>query len=94
MTAGKLLEVLPGDSVFDPFMGGGCTIIEGMRAGRTTFGSDISPLAVFLSNYHTWLPTPEQKQLFEDSVQAVVQGFPQEEVRSSVFGVRMKFGLN
>lgn len=39
----------PGDTVLDPFVGGGTTMVEARLAGRHAFGSDISSLAVFLT---------------------------------------------
>lgn len=38
-----------GDTVLDPFCGGGTTGIEAIRLGRNAVISDLSPLAVFLS---------------------------------------------
>ncbi|MEY9722099.1 putative DNA methylase [Sinorhizobium fredii] len=35
-------------SVFDPFMGGGTTLIEGARLGFMTSGNDLNPLAWFI----------------------------------------------
>lgn len=39
----------PGDVVLDPFMGGGTTAVEALAAGRKFVGSDINPLAYFIS---------------------------------------------
>lgn len=39
----------PGDLVFDPFMGGGTTIVESKALGRHALGTDVSSLAVFLA---------------------------------------------
>ena len=36
---------LPGDIVYDPFMGRGTTVIEAALAGRTPVGCDINPLS-------------------------------------------------
>eukprot|EP00959_Pyramimonas_sp_CCMP1952_P246228 5146629-Pyramimonas_sp.AAC.1 len=72
MTAAKLLEVLPGNSLLDPFMGGGCTLIEGLRSGRAVIGSDISPLAAFVSFYHTWQPSATQLQGLQTLVKSIL----------------------
>jgi hypothetical protein len=39
----------PGDLVFDPFIGGGTTAVESLAAGRDVIGTDISSLAVFVT---------------------------------------------
>ncbi len=43
----------PGDLVFDPFMGGGTTLVEALALGRRAAGTDISSLAVFLTETKT-----------------------------------------
>lgn len=47
----------PGDLVFDPFVGGGTTLVEAMRLGRVAVGSDINELAIFISQVKTTLLT-------------------------------------
>ena len=43
----------PGDSVLDPFMGGGTSIIEGMMLGRRMVGIDLNELAHFVASVRT-----------------------------------------
>jgi len=43
----------PGDLVFDPFMGGGTTLVEACALGRRAIGTDINSLAVFLAQTKT-----------------------------------------
>src|ERR1017187_9066580 len=43
----------PGDTVFDPFMGGGTTLVEASALGRRAIGTDINRLAVFVSQAKT-----------------------------------------
>lgn len=43
----------PGDTVFDPFMGGGTTVVEALALGRRCIGSDLNPLATFLARAKT-----------------------------------------
>lgn len=43
----------PGDSVFDPFMGGGTTLVEALAGGRHAMGTDISELAAFITQVKT-----------------------------------------
>lgn len=39
----------PGDIILDPFMGGGVTVVEALRARRKVVGVDINPLSVFIT---------------------------------------------
>ena len=42
------------ETVFDPFMGSGTVLVEGMLAGiKNIYGNDINPLALFLSKVKT-----------------------------------------
>jgi SAM-dependent methyltransferase len=43
--ARRLLTIMQGDVVLDPFCGGGTVMVEGMLAKRTVFGNDLSPVA-------------------------------------------------
>lgn len=45
----------PGDLVFDPFMGGGTTLVEALALGRSAIGTDISSLAAFVTRVKTTL---------------------------------------
>lgn len=45
----------PGDLVFDPFMGGGTSLVEAMALGRHALGTDISALAAFVATVKTTL---------------------------------------
>jgi hypothetical protein len=44
--ARDLVALCPGESVFDPFCGGGTTLVEARAAGRRAYGADLSPIAV------------------------------------------------
>jgi len=39
----------PGDTVLDPFMGSGVTVIEAARIGRNAIGVDLNPVACFIA---------------------------------------------
>ena len=54
--ADRILDVLPGDSLLDPFMGSGTSLVVGMTRGMTTFGVDVSPLASFVAAHRAWRP--------------------------------------
>ncbi|MCK9400666.1 MAG: site-specific DNA-methyltransferase [Bacteroidales bacterium] len=45
----------PGDTVLDPFMGGGTSLVEAFVAGRRSAGNDINQLSFFLSKVKTTL---------------------------------------
>lgn len=65
----------PGDLVFDPFVGGGTSVVEAMRLGRDAIGFDINELALFISEVKT---TPLAKadrdrlRLWADEVPAII----------------------
>ena len=44
--AGILVRALPGDSVLDPFVGGGTILVEARLAGLRTHGRDLSPTSL------------------------------------------------
>lgn len=47
-------EVQKVDTIFDPFMGSGTVLVEGMLSGiNNIYGNDINPLALFLSKVKT-----------------------------------------
>ena len=61
----------PGDLVYDPFMGGGTSLVESTVLGRAAVGTDISSLAVFVSRVKTMPMTSrglEQIQIWAESV--------------------------
>jgi DNA modification methylase len=51
-TAIKLFSK-PGDTVLDPYMGGGTTIVEAIVAGRLAIGTDLNSLSVFITKVKT-----------------------------------------
>lgn len=53
--ARKAIELFtrPYDIVFDPFMGGGTTVVEALAQGRRCIGSDLNPLSGFLARVKT-----------------------------------------
>lgn len=55
----------PGDLVFDPFMGGGTTLVEAIALGRSAIGTDISSLAAFVSKTKTLVFSDEEFQCIE-----------------------------
>lgn len=50
----------PGDRVFDPYMGGGTTVLEAMTLGRRGIGCDINSLSVFVARTKTTLLTKKE----------------------------------
>lgn len=55
----------PGDWVFDPFAGGGTTLVEAMALGRNVLGIDISSLSTFICEAKTLVVTDAQVAEFE-----------------------------
>lgn len=58
----------PGDTVYDPFMGRGTTLIEAALLGRVPFGSDINPLSEILAGGRLHLPKLEEVKAALDRV--------------------------
>jgi DNA methylase len=50
----------PGQVVYDPFMGGGTTVVEATVLGRRAVGTDINSLALFLADVKTTVLTDAQ----------------------------------
>ena len=46
----NVLGVMPGQRVLDPFCGSGTTLVECAHLGASGYGTDINPLAIFVSN--------------------------------------------
>lgn len=55
-----------GDVVFDPFMGGGTTLVEASALGRIAIGSDINSLAVYISKVKTYLLSQVDMEIIQD----------------------------
>jgi DNA modification methylase len=51
--ARDLLRVFPGNSVLDPFCGGGTVLVEGRAAGRRVHGRDLSTVALRIAGART-----------------------------------------
>lgn len=53
--ARKLIELAssPGETVLDPFCGSGTLLVEAVATGRNAVGTDVDPLAVFVSGAKT-----------------------------------------
>jgi len=56
----------PGDTIMDPFMGGGTTIIESIVSGRRAIGIDINPLSSFITKVKTTPLSTKQFQSIRD----------------------------
>jgi len=71
--ARDLLLAFPGDSVLDPFCGGGCVLVEGRIAGRRTHGRDLAPTALRVSRARTATPTDEQLTAFRSTARKLTE---------------------
>lgn len=54
--AALLVSAFPGDSVLDPFCGGGTVLVEARVAGRRAVGRDIGPVALRVARARTATP--------------------------------------
>ncbi|MFA5623830.1 MAG: hypothetical protein WC966_02075 [Bradymonadales bacterium] len=68
-----MLNALGGERFADPFCGGGTLVLEAQLRGMTSFGSDLSPIAILVSQTRTSLWTPSQLDDFLDLVDLVTQ---------------------
>jgi hypothetical protein len=62
----------PGDTVFDPFMGSGTTLVEASAMGRRAAGTDVSSLGVFLAKAKTSKPTQTDISAVNDWIEKFV----------------------
>jgi hypothetical protein len=67
LAARDLIAALPGDSLLDPFCGGGTVLIEGRLAGYRTHGRDVSPVALLVSRGRTATPSAEVVTAFRSA---------------------------
>src|SRR5690242_20695980 len=59
------------DIVFDPFMGGGTTIVEAVAAGREVIGIDLNPLALFVTAVKTTPLSANDQQMIKQWAEQV-----------------------
>ncbi|CAN0478628.1 unnamed protein product, partial [Laminaria digitata] len=55
----------------DPFVGGGTVVLEAMRAGRVAVGSDISPLALFVSRGRCWMSSDDELDRLREASRSI-----------------------
>ena len=68
-----------GDTVYDPFMGRGTTVVEAALAGRTPVGCDINPLSAVLAEPRLAPPTIEEVVARLDSLNlSMATSYPKE----------------
>ncbi len=61
----------PGDRVFDPFMGGGTTLVEALQQGLPALGNDLNPVAVLVARERTRLRTPAEARMVTAEAQRI-----------------------
>lgn len=66
-----LLDALQGESLGDPFCGGGTLLVEGLIAGRRVFGSDLNPIATLVSTARTALLSSKQLEKLQTECDGV-----------------------
>jgi DNA methylase len=60
-----------GDTVVDPFMGGGTSLVEARLHGRNAVGTDLSSLAVFIAKVKTRLMSDDEIHQIETWVESI-----------------------
>lgn len=63
----------PGDLIFDPFMGGGTTIVEAMVLGRNAVGTDINSLSKFITEVKTTILNEKEQQEILEFMQSLLE---------------------
>jgi len=71
--AKRLLEVLPGERMLDPFCGGGTVLVEAMLAGRHAWGNDLNPVATLVARARTRLLEPAARKKLQAEAQRVAK---------------------
>jgi hypothetical protein len=71
--ARDLLQAFPGESVLDPFCGGGTVLVEGRIAGRATHGRDLSAVALRVSRARVATPTDEGLTAFRSAARRMTE---------------------
>lgn len=59
----------PGDTILDPFMGGGTTVIEGLTMGRRVIGIDLNSLGVFVARVKSTPLSCSEVELIHELIQ-------------------------
>ena len=81
----------PGDTVLDPFMGGGTTMVEACSLGRQAIGTDINELSVFISKVKTTPLTDAEVESIQVWAQALI---PNLSLRKTTAEVGNKYQKN
>jgi len=71
--ARSLLELLPGTSLYDPFCGGGTSLVEGLREGRRVVGRDLSPVALLVARARTTLCDEAHRTAFRSAGRRITE---------------------
>lgn len=71
--AAALVAAFEGDTLLDPFCGGGTTLVEGRAAGRRVLGRDLSETALRVSIARAATPTDEQLTAFRSTARKMTE---------------------
>ena len=63
----------PGDLIYDPFMGGGTTLVEAFALGRKSIGTDINDLAVFVTKVKTTLYSKNDLRILDSWFETLLE---------------------
>ncbi len=71
LAARDLVEILGGESLADPFCGGGTLLVEGLLAKKRVFGSDLNEIATRVATARTRILSPEAIEQLTTTIKAV-----------------------
>jgi excisionase family DNA binding protein len=92
----RLIEILthPGDVVLDPFCGSGTTLVEALRLGRDSVGTDVNPVAILVTEAKTARLDSNAERSLEELEEAIESDSMQERGESPLFTARTSMPEN
>ncbi len=66
----------PGDTILDPFVGGGTTVVEALAAGRRIVGVDLNSLAIFIARIKSSPLSSAEIRFIRRRIEEIAQRLP------------------
>ncbi|QDI75235.1 MULTISPECIES: hypothetical protein [Leisingera] len=89
---GAVLEARPDiQSVYDPFMGSGTSLVSGMHYGLQTYGNDINPLAILIGRVRTARIIEPEVGVFAEQVANDAAADPRNTIETSMANLEKWF---